>query len=132
MRVQMVCREVAPPSTRSLTKWHDDNPRKEFLSIYHSCADGGFRDVHDDALYQVSAERLGRLSSCGGRVQIVSAIRQNDEAGTYEILLNLRWRVGESEYGTSKKELWRDKLKRVHHSIISGDVPGRTTSLLLL
>ena len=45
--------------------------------------------------------------------QIVeSSIRQNDEAGTYEILLNLRWRVGESEYGTSKKELWRDKPQK--------------------
>ena len=45
--------------------------------------------------------------------QIVeSNIREDNEKGTFQIFLNLRWRVGDSDYGTSKPELWRESPKK--------------------
>ncbi len=43
---------------------------------------------------------------------IESSIREDVEKGTFQILLNLRWKVGELEYGTSKTELWREKPQK--------------------
>ena len=44
-------------------KLYDDSERKEFHGIYHSGADGGVGNVHDFALLQVHAQRLGCLQS---------------------------------------------------------------------
>ena len=41
-----------------------------------------------------------------------SSIREDSEKGTFQILLHLRWKVGEVEYGTSKPELWREKPQK--------------------
>ena len=47
---------------------------------------------------------------------IESSIRDNQEKGTFDIYLDLRWRVDGSEYGTSKPEPWREKRQK-HSSL---------------
>jgi hypothetical protein len=45
--------------------------------------------------------------------QIVeSSIREDNEKATFQIFLNLRWHVGDNDYGTSKAELWRESPKK--------------------